>query len=71
MGIFGPFCFKTKDKRKWYIHKYEGKGRRQIYFLDRDEREAIDLPDGFEVIESPKSGIPMLRKLSSKKKVEE
>lgn len=76
MGFFGPYCFKTKNpetgkKEKWYVHRHEGKGRRLIYHLSKDSRNAIDLPPGFEVVVSPKSGIPILRKKVFKTKQKE
>jgi hypothetical protein len=74
MGFFGTFCYKKKvgkKKEKWYVHIHRGKGRKMIYYMDKIERDAIDLPPGYEVIESPKSGIPMLRKKTLKKKEKE
>jgi hypothetical protein len=72
MGFFGPYCFKNKRKEKWYIHKYEEEnGRRLIYYLSKDSKGAIEIPTGFEVVESPKSGIPVMRKKSLRSKSEE
>ena len=57
-----------KSGKMYYLHSKEVKlagGRKQrIYFFAGDIRpEALDaLPDGYEVIENKRTGLPMLRK---------
>ena len=67
MGLFGPYCFKSKHPvqkgKKWYIHSKVGKKGAKIYYLSKDKKECEnDLPAGLEVFESEKTGLPMLRK---------
>ena len=72
MGLLNTYCFKTKSKEKWYVHVYrEENTKRKIYYLTKETQGAIDLPLGFEVVESPISGIPILRRKSSKREKKE
>lgn len=62
------FSAKSKKTGETYIlHSKEVTlrgGRKQvIYFFARTEREgSCDLPDGYEVMENSRTGLPMLRK---------
>ncbi len=51
----------SKGVRYW-LHKKLGKNKRYIYFFSKNAEGSIDLPEGYYVIESPISGIPMLKK---------
>ena len=63
-------AFSTKSKKTgetYYLHSKEVTlrgGRKQvIYFFARVEKEgATDLPDGYEVMENSRTGLPMLKK---------
>jgi len=33
-----------------------------LFFFSKKPEDAIDLPDNFEVIENPRTGLPMVRK---------
>lgn len=59
-----------KSKKTYYLHTKEVKlagGRKQrIYFFAGDIRKddvVEELPDGYEVIENKRTGLPMLRKI--------
>ncbi len=44
--------------KKYYLH---GKGR-LFYFSSTQKENAIDLPEGFNVVENQTTGLPMLKK---------
>jgi len=43
---------------KYYLHS---KGR-LFYFAKKKKSNAIDLPEGFKIVENKKTGLPMLKK---------
>jgi hypothetical protein len=62
MGLFGPYVYKAKNGRKYYLHM-KTRGRAIIYYFSEDPTDALwDLPPGYEVVENPKTGLPFLRK---------
>jgi len=67
MGWFGPFIYKDKNKKKWWLHSKEF-NKKKFYFFSKDDVDALpDLPPGYEVTFNEKSGIPLLRKTEKKK----
>lgn len=54
--------------QKYYLNKNQitlrGSGKLQtIYYFSKDQRpEAIDMPEGYQVVESQKTGLPVLKK---------
>lgn len=62
--------FSTNSKKsgtKYYLHKKEvtlrGGRKQMIYYFARDERDnTTDLPDGYQVVENSRTGLPMLKK---------
>ena len=46
-----------KNGSKYFLHK---KGH--LFYFSKDEKEGIDLPSAYKVIENPKTGLPMLKK---------
>lgn len=65
MGLFTPYVYKTKKskkKEKYYLHMKK-KGKRILYYFSKDPTDALrGLPAGYEVVENPNTGLPMLRK---------
>jgi len=63
-------AFSTQSKKTgetYILHSKEvtlrGGRKQRIYFFAREEKEgACDLPDGYEVIENSRTGLPMLKK---------
>ncbi len=41
----------------YYLHQ---KGT--LFFFSKKEEEGIDLPEGYEVVENERTGLPMLKK---------
>jgi len=50
------FFINSKGK-KYFLHK---KGK--LYFFSQKEENAIEIPEGFKVIENIRTGLPMLKK---------
>ncbi|MDD3083883.1 MAG: hypothetical protein PHP82_02565 [Candidatus ainarchaeum sp.] len=44
--------------KKYFLH---GKGK-LFYFSGTQKENAIDLPEGYNVVENSKTGLPMLKK---------
>jgi hypothetical protein len=62
MGLFGPFIFKNKKGKKFWLH-IKIKGKSKIYYFSKDPKGAINsIPKGYEVFEEPKTGLPFLKK---------
>jgi len=40
----------------------EGKGGAKLFFFSKNESDSIDLPDGMEVFENPRTSLPMVRR---------
>ncbi|MCX8178850.1 MAG: hypothetical protein N3D75_03405 [Candidatus Aenigmarchaeota archaeon] len=58
---------KNKKGQKYYLHmknvKLKSTGRMQtIYYFSKDAKGSIDLPQGYKVVENPKTGLPFLKK---------
>jgi len=62
MGLFGIYVFKNKKGEKFWLHEWAGSGQKKLIYFSKDPRNAIDLPKGFEIVESPKTGLPILKK---------
>jgi len=57
----------AKSGQTYYLHSKEvtlrGGRKQTIYYFAREEKaNACDLPDGYEVMENKRTGLPMLRK---------
>jgi hypothetical protein len=42
----------------YYLHTRGGR----LFFFSKDPNEAIDLPAGLQVVENPRTGLPMVKK---------
>ncbi len=62
------FSHVNSKGQTYYLHSREVtlKGGRQqrIYFFAREQKEGVidELPEGFVVIENPRTGLPILKK---------
>ncbi len=62
------FEFTNKKGVKYYLHSKDvnlkGGRKQKIFFFARDVRPGAlnDLPDGYKVIETAKTGMPILKK---------
>jgi len=70
MRIGGKMAFSTKSKKTgetYFLHSKEvtlrGGRKQMIYYFAREEKDnSIELPEGYEVMENSRTGLPMLRK---------
>ncbi len=54
---------KTNAKgQKYYLHSNVGANNNTLFFFSKKEENGIDLPEGYDVIENPRTGLPMLKK---------
>ena len=52
------FSYKSRKSGKTYhLHK---KGR--LFYFSGDSKGAIDMPSGYKVVESERTGLPLLKK---------
>ncbi len=56
------FSYTNKKGITFWLHEKEGKGGVKLYYFSKDPTNAIDLPEGFTVVENPKTGLPMIKK---------
>ncbi len=69
--FLGTYSYSNKKGAKYYLHAKvvatveteDGDKESKIYYFSHDSKDAISLPDGFQVVESPKTGLPVLKKL--------
>jgi hypothetical protein len=45
----------------YYLHTREARGGAKLYFFSKDEKNSVDLPENFTVIEGP-TGMLMVKK---------
>jgi hypothetical protein len=56
------YSYKNSKGQVFFLHSKDGKGGAKLFFFSKNPSDAIDLPDGFEVIENPKTFLPMVRR---------
>jgi hypothetical protein len=62
MGLFGPYIYKNKYEKKFWLHMKK-KGKSTLYYFSKDPRGAINsLPKGYTVTENPMTGFPFVKK---------
>jgi len=58
-----PYEYTNKRGQKYYLHSRPGPGGRKIYFFSRNPKGAEQsLPPGYTVVESERTGLPLLTK---------
>ncbi|MFA6049563.1 MAG: hypothetical protein WC792_06490 [Candidatus Micrarchaeia archaeon] len=69
--FLGAYSYANKKGVQYYLHAKvvatvetaDGPRESKIYYFSRDSKDAISLPDGFQVVESQRTGLPVLKKL--------
>ena len=46
----------------YWLHTREGKGGAKLFFFSKNQIDSTDLPEGLEVFENPRTGLPMVRR---------
>jgi len=61
------FSHTNSKGQMYYLHskvvRLRGGRMQTIYYFSKDSSDSIDLPQGFEVIESKRTGLPLLKKV--------
>ncbi|MEM5802231.1 MAG: hypothetical protein QXQ18_02495 [Candidatus Aenigmatarchaeota archaeon] len=52
------YSYTNSKGQTYWLHTKGGK----LFYFSKDPEGAIDLPEGFVVVENPKTGLPMIRK---------
>ncbi len=68
--FLGTYSYTNKKGAQWFLHSKvvsrveneNGFKESHIYYFSRDSHDSVSLPDGFDVVESEKTGMPVLRK---------
>ena len=53
---------KNSKGKTYFLHSQVMKNKSTLYFFSKKSENSIDLPDGYKIIENPKTGLPMLKK---------
>jgi hypothetical protein len=60
------FSHKNSKGMEYWLHskdvKLRGGRNQRIFYFSKDSAGSVDLPDGYKVIESSKTGLPLLKK---------
>ncbi len=60
------FSHKNSKGVEYWLHtkdvKLRGGKMQKIFFFSKSSSDSIDMPEGYEVIESKKTGLPLLKK---------
>ncbi|MFH1663898.1 MAG: hypothetical protein ABH986_03770 [archaeon] len=51
------YSHKNSREITYYLHS-----RGKLYFFSKKEEDSIDLPEGFDVVENQKTGLPMVKR---------
>ena len=68
-GTGKPFSFTNNRGRVYYLHaktvELRNHHRQRIYYFASEEQDGVlsEVPDGLEVVENPRTGLPFLRRL--------
>lgn len=54
-----------KTGKKLFLHTKEGRGKCPLYFFSYDPLDSIEIPQGFEIRISRKSGHPYITKIGA------
>ncbi len=60
--VVGSYSFVNKKGQRYFLHMREGRGGTQLYYFSKDPKDALSLPKDKEVVESTKTGLPIVRK---------
>jgi hypothetical protein len=58
------YSYVNKKGQTYWLHVREGKGGARLYCFSKNPEGSVDLPDGLEVIENERTGLPMVKRKS-------
>lgn len=56
------FSHKNSKGQVYYLHSREGRGGAKLFFFSKDPTNGVDLPEGYDVFENPRTGLPMVKR---------
>jgi len=60
------FSYKNSKGSMYYLHtkdvKLRGGKMQKIFFFSKNSADSTDMPNGYKVIESKRTGLPLLKK---------
>lgn len=60
--IVGSYSYINKKNQRYFLHVRPGRGGTKLYFFSKDPKESISLPSDREVVESPRTALPIIRR---------
>jgi hypothetical protein len=71
MGLFdgllkmasSTFSYRDKKGRVWFLHEKMSRSGVMLHYFSKDQQDGVAMPDGFFVIESEKTGLPVLKRM--------
>lgn len=52
------YSHKNSRGQTYYLHTRGGK----LFYFSKDPKDSIDLPSNFQVVENPRTGLPLVKK---------
>jgi hypothetical protein len=59
--IVGSYSYMDKKSRRWFLHVGPGRGGTKLYYFSKEPKESISLPSDRTVVESPRTGLPIVK----------
>lgn len=56
------FSYTNSRGQTYWLHSRKAKSGATLFFFSKKKEGSIDLPEGFEVIENERTGLPMVKK---------
>jgi hypothetical protein len=56
------FSIVNSKGQKYFLNSVVGKNGKTVYYFGKAEKNPVDLPEGYIVIESPLTKLPILKK---------
>jgi hypothetical protein len=59
--VVGSYSYIDKKSRRWFLHVSPGRGETKLFYFSKDPKESISLPSDRTVVESPRTGLPIVK----------
>ena len=60
----GSYSYRDKKGRVWFLHEKMSKSGVVLHYFSKSQVDGVSMPDGFIVIESEKTGLPVLKRIA-------
>jgi len=61
-NLITGYIYKRTGETVWLHRKISGSGKSFVWYFNRDHNGAVELPADFDIIESPRSGYPLVKR---------